>query len=580
MQQAIAGRCPMKSAGAAGDTAIIATPYQHEQMVRQVATPPSKVLEKATSSRRKMMEKSVLDDIMGDPDDFQDLADSDAISESDCGRWEDAVRAALEDEAAVGGAQQETMEPEEIKPEVPRHAVLKEDCPADGALPDPSHRPNASEDAGSFLQSSEVQLQNNGKVGKSRQNGNVGTMTKAAKQQKVYHTKYFIIKSLNHHNLAKSIEKGIWATQAMNEPVLNEAFETCERVVLVFSVNMSSHFQGYARMASPIGRRRANIWSEANEGANPWGGTFRVEWLCLYDLPFQKTVHLKNPLNSFKPVKISRDCQELTKEIGEALCALIDEGADQEGRPKRKLGPDGMVTQVTKKTRELTGEGLYGQRLPPAPAAGPGLPLMYHPPSMAPPEAFTSARPIVRPSGSFPSKPMQTSDHPRPSRSRSPHLAPSEKRARELIRDRERGSDKERTRSRSSSRSVDLAAEEDLLNMTYEEYLQRHGLGHCNGYNQVGYNGPAGGLGYGGWTGGGGGMAYSPDDQYAKYLANWYGGQAPSDRLHAMEHGSRGPDPGWHGQLVDDGMRRPLRDVEGNGSADFWKHNGWVSHLH
>ncbi len=27
--------------------------------------------------------------------------------------------------------------------------------------------------------------------------------------------------------------------------------------------------------------------------------------------------------------------QELTKEIGEALCALIDEGADQEGRPKR-----------------------------------------------------------------------------------------------------------------------------------------------------------------------------------------------------------------------------------------------------
>jgi hypothetical protein len=36
---------------------------------------------------------------------------------------------------------------------VPRHAVLKEDCPPDGALPDPSlpdpsHRPNASEDAG------------------------------------------------------------------------------------------------------------------------------------------------------------------------------------------------------------------------------------------------------------------------------------------------------------------------------------------------------------------------------------------------------------------------------------------------
>lgn len=122
----------------------------------------------------------------------------------------------------------------------------------------------------------------------------------------------------------------------MNETVLNEAYEvsifhytltafsisqlsidlwfifvlqTSEKVVLVFSVNMSSHFQGYAHMTSPIGQRRANIWSEANEGANPWGGTFHVEWLRLYDLPFQKTVHLKNPLNAFKPVKISRDCQ-------------------------------------------------------------------------------------------------------------------------------------------------------------------------------------------------------------------------------------------------------------------------------
>jgi hypothetical protein len=40
------------------------------------------------------LEKSVLDDIMGDPDDFQDLADCDLPSESDGGRWEDAVRAA------------------------------------------------------------------------------------------------------------------------------------------------------------------------------------------------------------------------------------------------------------------------------------------------------------------------------------------------------------------------------------------------------------------------------------------------------------------------------------------------------
>jgi len=58
------------------------------------AVDSSRVLEKQPSSRRKGLEKSVLDDIMGDPDDFQDLADCDLPSESDGGRWEDAVRAA------------------------------------------------------------------------------------------------------------------------------------------------------------------------------------------------------------------------------------------------------------------------------------------------------------------------------------------------------------------------------------------------------------------------------------------------------------------------------------------------------
>lgn len=58
-----------------------------------VAIRPSKGIERQASLRRKNMDKSVLDDIMGDPDDFQDLADCDLASESDGGRRNDAVRA-------------------------------------------------------------------------------------------------------------------------------------------------------------------------------------------------------------------------------------------------------------------------------------------------------------------------------------------------------------------------------------------------------------------------------------------------------------------------------------------------------
>ncbi|XP_052210950.1 uncharacterized protein LOC127813884 isoform X2 [Diospyros lotus] len=146
----------------------------------------------------------------------------------------------------------------------------------------------------------------------------------ASKRKKLYGTRYFIIKSLNHQNIELSIKKGIWATQVMNEPILEEAFHNSSKVILIFSVNMSGFFQGYAQMLSSVGWRRDNVWTQGSGGKNPWGRSFRVKWLRLYDLPFQKTLHLKNPWNDYKPVKISRDCQELPQDIGEALCSLLD----------------------------------------------------------------------------------------------------------------------------------------------------------------------------------------------------------------------------------------------------------------
>ncbi|CAM8994017.1 unnamed protein product [Rhodiola kirilowii] len=111
----------------------------------------------------------------------------------------------------------------------------------------------------------------------------------------------------------------------MNEPILDAAFHSSEEVILIFSVNMSGFFQGYARMTSSVGWRKDNVWGQGSGRNNPWGRSFKVKWLRLSDLPFEKTLHLKNPMNDYKPVKISRDCQELTEDTGQALCQLLDE---------------------------------------------------------------------------------------------------------------------------------------------------------------------------------------------------------------------------------------------------------------
>ncbi|XP_048491177.1 30-kDa cleavage and polyadenylation specificity factor 30 isoform X3 [Beta vulgaris subsp. vulgaris] len=136
-------------------------------------------------------------------------------------------------------------------------------------------------------------------------------------------TRYFIVKSCNRENLELSVQQGVWATQRSNEAKLNEAFDSVEHVILVFSVNRTRHFQGCAKMTSKIGETAGGgNWKHAH-GTAHYGRNFSVKWLKLCELTFNKTRHLRNPYNENLPVKISRDCQELEPSVGEQLASLL-----------------------------------------------------------------------------------------------------------------------------------------------------------------------------------------------------------------------------------------------------------------
>lgn len=64
--------------------------------------------------------------------------------------------------------------------------------------------------------------------------------------------RYFILKSLTQFDLDLSVEKGLWATQRHNEGILDQAYRTSKDVYLIFGVNKSGEFYGYARMAGPV----------------------------------------------------------------------------------------------------------------------------------------------------------------------------------------------------------------------------------------------------------------------------------------------------------------------------------------
>ncbi|KAJ7806723.1 YT521-B-like domain-containing protein [Mycena olivaceomarginata] len=81
--------------------------------------------------------------------------------------------------------------------------------------------------------------------------------------------RFFILKSLTREDLDLSVRTGVWATQRHNESVLDRAFRTAADVVLIFSVNKSGEFYGWARMEGPVGQGKAAAWAPRGDQADP-----------------------------------------------------------------------------------------------------------------------------------------------------------------------------------------------------------------------------------------------------------------------------------------------------------------------
>uniref|UniRef100_A0A3P9P8H0 RNA helicase n=1 Tax=Poecilia reticulata TaxID=8081 RepID=A0A3P9P8H0_POERE len=129
--------------------------------------------------------------------------------------------------------------------------------------------------------------------------------------------RYFIMKSNSIRNIEISQQKGIWSTTPSNETKLTQAFLANSFIILIFSVQGSGHFQGYARMTSVVSQESCQDW-----GFMGLGGVFSVEWIHKESLPFPFTQHILNSWNDNKRVQVSRDGQDLEPQAGSQLLSL------------------------------------------------------------------------------------------------------------------------------------------------------------------------------------------------------------------------------------------------------------------
>ncbi|KJA19620.1 hypothetical protein HYPSUDRAFT_860954 [Hypholoma sublateritium FD-334 SS-4] len=150
---------------------------------------------------------------------------------------------------------------------------------AEGVLPQKPQsaapdEPSSPEGASASLAGpqSDVSPSSDNDDGKGRNPPHSNSTTSTNSSFLAYHfpIRYFILKSLSQADLDISVSRGIWATQKHNEEILDQAFRTSEEVYLVFGVNKSKEFYGYARMTGPVLRSKSDVqWTSRSPHHSP-----------------------------------------------------------------------------------------------------------------------------------------------------------------------------------------------------------------------------------------------------------------------------------------------------------------------
>uniref|UniRef100_A0A1B6M6V0 RNA helicase n=1 Tax=Graphocephala atropunctata TaxID=36148 RepID=A0A1B6M6V0_9HEMI len=140
-------------------------------------------------------------------------------------------------------------------------------------------------------------------------------------RQSESNTRYFVIKAGHLKTVDASVSRGVWAFTHNTEKKLVETFKAGKTVILVFSLQSSGHFQGYARL-------RGDKCESGGEPLPEQGGNLNcvlpVEWIKRGNISFNATRHLVNPYNENNKVQTSRDGQEIEPSVGDALCKMWD----------------------------------------------------------------------------------------------------------------------------------------------------------------------------------------------------------------------------------------------------------------
>ncbi|CAE6519954.1 unnamed protein product [Rhizoctonia solani] len=119
----------------------------------------------------------------------------------------------------------------------------------------------------------------------------------------------------------------------------------------------------------PIRETLAPLSPDGEDKIESWGKPFKIRWIRTEKLPFHRTRHLRNPWNSDREVKVSRDGTEVEPSVGQRL---LDEW-DRDVEPAEQVSATGPAPASRNlPSRPGMQQSAYGST--PAPPMGRGQP--------------------------------------------------------------------------------------------------------------------------------------------------------------------------------------------------------------
>ncbi|KAG8691891.1 hypothetical protein FRC11_006472 [Ceratobasidium sp. 423] len=138
-----------------------------------------------------------------------------------------------------------------------------------------------------------------------------------------------------------------------------------------FATDELEHARGLSEGPSvrPIREMLAPLSPDGEDKPEGWGKPFKIQWIKTEKLPFHRTRHLRNPWNSDREVKVSRDGTEVEPSVGQRLLDEWDR-AIEPAEQASAAGPAPTPRNVP--SRSGTQQSAY--KSTPAPSMGRGQP--------------------------------------------------------------------------------------------------------------------------------------------------------------------------------------------------------------